>query len=114
MQKNIVTHHAEGVPHAVKLQIPKNTKNTEKLYKLLKNNETLNLIIAHHAEDVPHLAVKDLGGWPHRFHAHWTLELPAHRGEALPHLVKVVLREDNCFLLLGSESEGRKSSLNCM
>ena len=89
MQKNIVTHHAEGVPHAVKLQIPKNTKNTEKLYKLLKNNETLNLNIAHHAEDMPHLAVKDLGGWPHRFHAHWTLELPAHRGEALPHLVKV-------------------------
>ena len=60
---------------------------------------------------MPHLAVKDLGGWPHRFHAHWTLELTAHRGEALPHLVKVILREDNCFLLFGSKSEGKKSSL---
>ena len=35
-------------------------------------------IVAHHAENMPHLAVKDLGGRPHRFHAHWTLELPAH------------------------------------
>ena len=79
---------------------------SDQIFWYLKKN-----IVAHHAENMPHLAVKDLGRRPHRFHAHWTLELPAHWGEALPHLVEVVLREDNCVLLFGLKSCVRKSSL---